>query len=126
MAVAVTITWVDSTQNMTIVYGTLTLSGNYVAHGDTVNLSTFDQIKSAGPAMALYAYETPAAGTTASGYVLELIPGATLATNKLQVFQVPGGTSPIAASPLSEFPAGAYSAGLTGAVIKFEAHIPSL
>ena len=122
MAVAVTITWVDSTQNMTIVYGTLTLSGNYVAHGDTVNLATFDQIKSAGPALALYAFETPADGSSASGYVLELIPGATLATNKLQVF-TSGGAAPAA---LTEFPAGAYGSPLTSAVIKFEAHVPSL
>ena len=122
MAAAVAITWVDSTQNMTIVYGTITLSGNYVAHGDTVNLATFDQIKASGPALALYAYEAPAAGTSASGYVLELIPGATLATNKLQVF-TSNGAAPAA---LAEFPAGAYGAGLTGAVIKFEAHIPSI
>jgi len=126
MAVAVTINFVDSTQNQFLVYGKLTLSGNYTTHGDTVNLSTFDQIKSNSPANFMIASEDPAAGASASGFVMVLNPGTTLANNNLQVFENGGGTSPIAAGPLAELPAGAYPAGLTGAVIKFVAHIPSL
>lgn len=122
MAAAVTISFVDATQSQFIVYGTITLSGNYPAHGETINLSTFDLIKSASPASAMYVFEQPAAGVSASGYVLQLVAGATLATNKLQVFVT--GTS--ANTVLNEFAAGAYSAGLTGAVIKFAAYIPSL
>lgn len=122
MAAAVTVTWVDATQNQFIVYGTITLSGSYPAHGETVNLSTFDLIKSGSPANAMSAFEAPAAGVSASGYVLVLVPGATLATNKLQIFTSNGA----AAAALAEFPAGAYGSPLTGAVIKFQAFIPSL
>ncbi len=91
MAIAVAVTSVDNTQNQFIVDGTLTLSGNYVAHGDTINLTGFDAVKAQGAPTRIEVFETGAA----------------------------------ASDPLSELAAGAYPAGLTGAVVKFRAWIPS-
>lgn len=121
MAIAVAVTSVDNTQNQFIVDGTLTLSGNYVAHGDTINLTGFDAVKAQGAPTRIEVFEQPAAGASASGYVLQGIAGSTQANGVLQVFE----TGAAASDPLSELAAGAYPAGLTGAVVKFRAWIPS-
>lgn len=121
MAIAVAVTSVDNTQNQLIVDGTLTLSGNYVAHGDAINLTGFDAIKAQSAPTRIEVYEQPAAGVSASGFVLEGVPGTTQANGVLQVFE----TGAAASNPLSEMAAGAYPAGLTGAVVKFRAWFPS-
>jgi hypothetical protein len=121
MAIAVAVTGVDNTQKQLIVDGTLTLSGNYVAHGDAIDLTGIDLIKSQLPPTRIQVYEQPAAGASASGYVLVGVPGAAQNNGVLQVFE----TGAAASDPLSELAAGAYPAGLTGAVIKFTAWFPS-
>lgn len=87
----------------------VTASGNYVTSGDTANLnpSTYTDPNGLGViGQPLSQPVTPPSvvGESLSGYYAQLIPGTTLATNKIQFFQ-PGGT---------EVSAGAYPAQITG------------
>jgi len=128
MAVAVSITSVDFTGNQLLVSGTLTLTGNYGSsgsHGDTVSFLGFDQVKSSYPPNSVSIFETPAAGTSASGFVYSFSPGTTQGNGVMQVFGTPatGG----ATTPLTEYTqAAAYSAGLLAAKISFRAWFPNL
>lgn len=105
---------VDATQNDVIVYGTLVLSGNYVTGGDVMNLAGSSQIPSNAVPDWVEILEAPPAGTSPTGYDYIYCPGATPALGKVAIFN---GTSELAA--------GAYSAGLLAAVIKFRASFRS-
>lgn len=102
------------------VYGTLTASGNYVTHGDTMAFLD-DRIKSDYPPLWVDVSEAPAAGISASGFRFVFVPGTTQANGVLQVF-----TGSAAQSASAELSAGAYPAGLTGAVLIFRATFISL
>ena len=118
MAATITISTVipvDSTQNGFIVYGTIALTGNYPAHGDTLDFSKFSQIPSNAIPIWIDILEAPPAGTDPSGYVYNFCPGTTNANGVLAIFN--GAATP--------FGTGAYSAPLLAAVIKFQAFIPS-
>lgn len=123
MAASATINTITKLQNVFLITGSIALSGNYVLHGDTVDLSTSGKLPVSTPTVPVYAQvtENPNPGSSASGYQFVLDLGTNLATNKLQVFQSPG-----SANPLAELAAGAYPAGLTSAKLNFFAIIPSL
>jgi hypothetical protein len=121
MAIAVAVTSVDNTQNRLIVEGSLTLSGNYATHGDAIDFTGIDVIKSAQPPTRIDVYQAPAAGVSAAGFVLLGVPGSAQNNNVLQVFE----TGAALSGALAELAAGAYPAGLTGAAIKFTAYFPS-
>lgn len=108
--------------NQLIIYGTITLTGSYVAHGDTVSFLGFDVIKSSYPPIHVEVYETPAAGVSASGFSFQFIPGTTQGNGVLQIFA----TGTAAGDPSNELAAGAYPAGLTGAVIACRASFLNL
>lgn len=108
--------------NELIIYGTITLSGSYVAHGDTLSLLGFDEVKSSYPPIMAQIWEQPAAGVTASGYTLIFVPGTTQGNGVIQIFDSGGA----AGNPGAELAAGAYPAGLTGAVIKCRVFFLSL
>lgn len=84
----------------------LTFSGNYSTGGDTLNL-TPSNISDPGLQGVLGPNQTPVAvdvlQENLGGYYVEVIPGASLSTWKVQCFQ-PGGT---------EVAAGAYPAAFT-------------
>jgi hypothetical protein len=121
MSVAVTVTSVDYTQNCAIVRGTLTLSGSYVAHGDSISFSGSDFIKSQSTPLEVQIWEAPAAGTSPTGYVFKAFPNGILAA-LLTIF-TSNGASP---AQLNELAAGAYGGPLTGAALNFTATFPSL
>lgn len=108
-----------------IISGSIALSGNYgsgSSHGDTLSFLGFDLIKSSYPPLRVEFFETPAAGASASGFVLQFNPGTTQGNGVLQVF-----TGAAAQSPLTELTQGsAYPAGLTGAVIQCRAWFQNL
>ena len=129
MAARPTVTKVDTTQAGLIAYGTLAVSGNYVAHGDPVDFSGMaasnpgincDLIKTQQPPDVVDIYEKPAAGVSASGYVYIFAPGTTTANGVMQVFQSAG-----SAAPQAELGAGAYPGGVP-ATLYFQAFFPSL
>src|SRR5208283_4604050 len=70
----------DNTQNCCIVYGTLTLSGSYVAHGDSINFALLDVVKTQNTPVMIQIWEQPAAGTSPSGYFLQAFPVSTANT----------------------------------------------
>lgn len=112
----------DRTQQSIVVYGNLTLSGNYGAggsHGDTLDLSQLG-IPSGQLPSALFVYEEPTAGNAPTGYSFLYARGTTQANGKLIVMQ--GGAA--ASNPMAEITqGGAYPGALTAATanIKFEA-----
>lgn len=108
--------------NELIIYGTITLSGSYVAHGDALSFLGFDVIKSSYPPFMVQIFETPAAGVTASGYVLQFSPGTTQGNGVIQIFT----TGTASGDALNELAAGAYPAALTGAVIMCRASFLNL
>lgn len=106
-----------------IVYGTLVFSGSYVSGGDTLNFNTAsgtqggmgaDAIKSASLPTFSVILEAPVAGTPGSGYTYLYSPGTSQANGKVQLFA--GGT---------ELAAGAYPAGVTGAVVRGRFEFPA-
>lgn len=99
--------------NQLIISGAVALTGNYVTHGDVLSFLGFDVIKSSYPPLRVELFETPAAGVTASGYVLQFVPGTTQGNGVIQIFD----TGAASGDPLTELAAGAYPAGLTGAII---------
>ncbi len=105
---------VDATQNDVIVYGSIVLTGSYPTTGDVMDLSKFSQIPSNALPDWVEFEEAPPAGTSPTGYEYIYCPGATLALGQVAIFN---GTT--------EFSAGAYSAGLLAAVIKFRAYFKS-
>jgi hypothetical protein len=120
MAIAVTINSVgpspiDFTAAELIVYGSLVFSGSYPTAGDVMNLSGFDQIKSNEVPLHVEIYEAPPAGTSPTGYTYIFCPGTTLANGQVAIFN---GTTQVSA--------GAYPAGITGAVVQFRAWFQNL
>jgi hypothetical protein len=118
MPAVITITNVSENLNRFVIDGTITLTGNYggaSSHGDVLSFAGQDQIKSQQVPTFVYITEQPAAGTSATGDTFNFSPGSTQANGVMQVF-VAG----------SEYTQGsAYSAGLLGAVLKFQAEFPS-
>lgn len=103
--------------NQLIISGTVALTGSYVTHGDVLSFLGFDVIKSSYPPLRVELFETPAAGTSVSGFTLVFVPGTTQGNGVIQVF----GTGASAGAAGQELAAGAYPGGLTGAVISCRA-----
>lgn len=104
MALALTVQAVNHDLRTKKLYLIATPSGNYVTGGDTVNLQAITAALGQADATIGYPgkithYEVCNAP---DGYTSNLIPGATLATWKLQIF----------ASDNTELAAGAYPAGI--------------
>lgn len=111
MALAVTASTtipVDATQDELIVQGTLVLTGNYPAHGDTMDLSKLGVPSNALP-YRVEVFEQPPAGTDPSGYQFIFCPGTTQANGVLAIFN----------GAATAFATGAYNAGLLAAVLGF-------
>ena len=116
MALALTVDAVFPTIATLDVHGSITASGSYAAHGDTLDFSGNGSIPSDVVPIRVEVFESPAAGTSPSGYVYNFCPGTGLSNGKVTVFEGGG-----ASAPLAELAAGAYPAGITGAAIKFRA-----
>jgi hypothetical protein len=124
MAISLKIDAVDSSnQSNLIIYGTLVFSGSYVSGGDTLNFLTAgttqggmgaDAIKSLSLPQFSQIVEAPVVGTAASGYTYLFAPGTTQANGAVQLFL--GGT---------QLSAGAYPAGVTGAVVRGRFEFPA-
>jgi len=124
MAISFKVDAVDSSSQSTIViYGTLVFSGSYVSGGDTLNFLTAgttqggmgaDAIKSLSLPQFSTVLEAPVAGTPGTGYTFLYSPGTTQANGKVQLFN---GTTELAA--------GAYPAGVTGAVVRGRFEFPA-
>lgn len=121
MAVAATVTYTDTTQNQVVVYGTLTLSGNYggaSSHGDTLDLSKLGVPSNQLPTLVLIEEASPA-GAAPSGNIFRYMPGTTQANGSLSVFAGSG----------SEYTqASAYGTppfAITGFALKFMAVFPT-
>lgn len=130
MAVAVTITNIDSTQNQAIVTGTIVLTGNYggaSTHGDTLSFAGVTNMAVPYQSLPTFVeiYEFPPAGTSGSGYQYGFAVGTTQANGVLQVFGTASAGTAITAPP-EYTEAAAYSASLLAAVIRFIAYFPSL
>ena len=89
---------VDTTQQQFIVDCTLTLTGNYPANGDTVNLQNLGIPSNQLPNKVEIYEATPSPGP-ASWYAFVYLPGTTQANGLMEVFN---GTT--------QFSAGAYGA----------------
>jgi hypothetical protein len=91
------------------VSGTVTASGNYIASGDTLDLSQVPIVASAQP---------PIQGTAwmdgLAGYDYVFYPGATMNANKVKIFQQ--GAS---AGAFPELATGGYPAAITADTITF-------
>lgn len=124
MAITVAISGVDATQIKLVMYGTLTLSGNYgtaSSHGDTINFAS-DSIKSQQPPTFVDIYEAPAAGASASGYWYNYSAGSGPNNGSLQIF----GAGASAGAASQEYTQGsAYSGVGVGGVLNFRAEFPS-
>ena len=107
----------DTTEATQIVRGTLTFSGDYATHGDTLSFANVYGIQSHTVPLRVFVYEAPPAGTSPSGYIYIFCPGTTIANGALTIFT----TGTASGDPLNELAAAAYPAGITGAVVKFEA-----
>ena len=117
MSLALTVQSVNHELRRKKLYLIATASGNYVTGGDTVNLQAIT------PALGQAADATVGYPGTIKhsevcnnpdGYTSNLIPGATLATWKLQVF----------ASDGTELAAGAYPAGVIATPFVFSIEGP--
>ena len=64
----------DTTQSTQRVRGTIVLSNNYVAHGDTLALNLYG-IQAHGVPRSVWIFEYPAIGSSPSGYLLSYGPG---------------------------------------------------
>jgi len=106
---------IDNTQNAFIATGAIVLSGSYVTHGDTLDLSGMGVPSSALPTRVLIFEVTPAPGPAYGGNYT-YVPGTTQANGLLQM-NVSAGT---------ESGATAYSGFATGFALKVQAWFPSL
>lgn len=125
MSIAAAVQGYSPAVNPDRVFLKLTFSGNYVAGGDTLNLtpSTWTDPKGIGvlpypenpPSILPSVYSTDytsaagGAGGDAGSYCA-VVPGTTLANYKLQQFEAGG----------SELAAGAYPVGITGGYVFLE------
>lgn len=91
------------------VTGTAAASGNYSTGGDTLDLSQSPLVASA---------QAPISGTAwmdgLAGYDYVFLPGASMSSNKVKIFQ-----QGAAAGAFPELAAGAYPAGITSDTITF-------
>lgn len=105
----------DQGQKLIYVFGTIALTGNYVAGGDLISW-LLDALKTGYiPVQVQFFSQSAAAGH--SGYQYYWRPGTTLANGKIQVETTGNG----AGNPLQELAAGAYPAAITGDTIAFAA-----
>ena len=101
----------DTTQSTQIERGTIVLTGNYTAGGDTLNLTGAKfKTQSAKPPIRVFFTEQPTASVAPSGNLFYYEAGTTPANGKLRVM-----------TSTTEFAAGAYSAALLAANIQYEA-----
>jgi len=116
MAITFTVDSFQSTdQSSFIVEGALAFTGNYVTGGDTLNFQNAvgapglgaDAIKSSLLPHFADIIERPVAGTSGTGYTFLYCAGTNQTNCAVQIFN---GTTQLAA--------GAYPAGITGAVIR--------
>lgn len=105
---------VDATQDFVVAQGAVVLTGNYPAHGDTLDLSKLGIPSNAVP-VRVEVFEQPAAGTDPSGYQFIFCLGTTQANGVLAVFN--GAATP--------FTTGAYNAALLAATLGFRAWFQS-
>jgi len=127
MAVTLKIDAVDSSSQSTIViYGTLVFSGSYPANGDTLNFQTSgttqggmgaDAIKSLSLPTFATITEQPLVGTAGSGYTYLYCTAATAPTQANCGVQLFAGNTQLSA--------GAYPAGVTGAVVRGRFEFPA-
>ena len=109
---------IDSTLKEFVVDGTVTLSGNYTANGDTLDFSQLGIPSNSVPNKVEIYEATPAPGP-ASGYTFVYEPGTTQAYGLMAVFG--------AGSVGAQF-SGAYGTppfAKTGFALKFRAWFPS-
>ena len=106
---------VDNTQSQVLITGTITLTGNYVTNGDTLDLSGLGAPSSGLPTRVEIFEITPAPGP-AYGGIYTYVPGTTQANGLLQL-NVSAGT---------QTAASAYSGLATGFALGFRAWFPSL
>ena len=106
---------IDITQQDFVVAGKITLSGNYVDHGDIMSLAGLCNSNSLPTRVDVY--QEPTAGNAPIAFSFIYAKGTTIALGKLLVIDTTTGL-PIAA--------GAYDAALTAATanIKFRAWLP--
>src|SRR5438132_1061884 len=113
MPAKLTVTSVEKELGSLIVYGTVALTGNYPANGDTVSFAGLEDIHSNQlPVSVLFLEATPAPGP-ASGYAFIYLPGTTPANGLIEIFN---GTTQLVA--------GAYGAppfAIAGFVLRFRA-----
>jgi len=98
------------------VTGTIAAAGNYSTGGDPLDLSQFPVVASTQP---------PIQGTSwiqgLTGYDYTFVPGTTMNSNKMKVFQQGSG-----AGAFPELAAGAYPSAITGDTISFHGIFPKL
>lgn len=105
----------DVTGRQVIADGTVVLTGNYPAHGDTLNLLQLgDALKTSNLPLEVKVWEDPPAGTDPTFSQFVYCPGTTLANGVLAI-GVSG--APIATA--------AYSAGLLAAVLRIRVYASS-
>jgi hypothetical protein len=127
--ITITINRIDRTEAAVIVEGTLGLSGEYVAGGDTLDFTGVNstlvyaaeaaqqanQIPSnLAPLGLVEVFEQPANGTVPKGYIPFFIPGTTMANGLLWIATALG-------QPPTELGAGAYPAGAIAQTTQFRA-----
>lgn len=115
MAVTISVSRADATDKGIIIEGTLALSGNYPAGGDTVDFSSVPDIPSnVGPLGLVEVAEQPASGSTPQGYLFLMIAGSTMKNWLLSVNTDVG-------QPPTELTAAAYPAAAKASTIQFRA-----
>lgn len=95
----------DVTERQLIVDGTVTLSGSYTPHGDTLHLTQFgDLLKSDQLPLRVQIWEAPAAGTSPTFAQFVFCPGTTQANGLLAIALI--GVELTAETYASAFPSG--------------------
>ena len=122
----------DFTAKMVVMYGTITLSGSYPAHGDPLSFTNLSSEFSYGNQTPTFVdiKELVVAGGTPAGFVYNYNPGPTLAapTQAGGVLQILG-TGTASQDGLNELIAGTYAGqtpSLNGTVLWFRAEFSRL
>jgi hypothetical protein len=119
MALAVTVNFVDRSNNALRVYGTIAATGSYTTGGDTLSFANQALIASNTLPKIVSIQSQNAAGHSLWEY--GFTPGTTFANGKMQVLGQQPTSATTGVIPLSELAAAAYPASITGDVIVFEA-----